>query len=294
MGGLGCAPKRLFFRLAHSGQRLAVLQWGAAHPVAVLHHANGFCGALWAPVARALAAGYTVFALDARGHGHSSKPTEPSAYRWECFADDLSSLSEQILLEVRRDAIDLVVGHSFGGTAAVVAAALRPDLFRRLVLVDPVVPPPPTMPELGDGRDVARLLAAGARRRRSLWQSREEARKSWEANGFFARWDREVFDLYLGEGLRRNPDGTVELRCPPQVEAMIFESGPLLDPYEFAKRVPLPVLVLHAEHGSFPEGFHQALAEALPQGALQAVAGSHLLPMEAPGLVAEAVMRFCG
>lgn len=294
MRGLGCAPKRLFFRLAHSGQRLAVLQWGAADPVAVLHHANGFCGALWAPVARALAAAYRVFALDARGHGHSSKPTEPSAYRWECFADDLSSLCEQILLEARRDATDLVVGHSFGGTAAVVAAALRPDLFRRLVLVDPVVPPPPTMRELGDGSDVARLLAAGARRRKSRWQSREEARKSWEANSFFAGWDRQVFDLYLEEGLRPNPDGTVELRCPPQVEAMIFEAGPLLDPYEFAKRVPLPVLVLHAEHGSFPRGFHQALAEALPQGTLEAVAGGHLLPMEAPGLVAEAIMRFCG
>jgi len=245
-------------------------------------------------VARALAPEFSVFALDARGHGRSSKPTEPSAYRWECFADDLSSLCEHILLGASRDAIDVVVGHSFGGTSAVVAAAQRPELFRRLVLVDPVVPPPPTMPELGDGSDVARVLAAGARRRKSLWQSREEARKSWEANSFFARWDREVFDLYLDEGFRANPDGVVELRCPPQVEAMIFEAGPLLDPYEFARRMPLPALVLHAEHQSFPKSFHQALADALPYGVLQAVAGGHLLPMEAPGLVAEAIMRFCG
>lgn len=294
MVGLGCEPRRLFFRLSHSGQMIAVLQWGAADRVVVFHHANGFCGALWAPVARALAPRYSVFALDARGHGRSSKPTEPSAYRWECFADDLSSLCEQILLRAGRDAIDLVVGHSFGGTSAVVAAALRPELFRRLVLVDPVVPPPPTSPELGDGSRVAHLLAAGARRRTSLWQSREGARRSWEANSFFANWDREVFDLYLEEGLRSNSDGTVELRCPPWAEAMIFEAGPLLDLYEFAKRVPLPVLVLHAEHGSFPKTFHQALVGALPQGALQAVAGGHLLPMEAPGLVAEAIMRFCG
>ena len=57
-----------------------------AWPLALLHHANGFCGGMWALVVEALGDDFHCLALDARGHGDSSKPEADAAYAWSCFA----------------------------------------------------------------------------------------------------------------------------------------------------------------------------------------------------------------
>jgi len=38
-------------RLPESGIEIALLDWGGDGPIALLHHANGYCAAIWAPVA---------------------------------------------------------------------------------------------------------------------------------------------------------------------------------------------------------------------------------------------------
>ncbi len=284
--------RRSSFALAESGITISALDWGGDGALAILHHANGFCGALWAPVAEMLSGNYRVVALDARGHGDSCKPTKAEAYRWESFADDLIAVSDRLLAETEQKAVGLVVGHSFGGTASLVAAAKRPRLFRRLVLVDPVVPPPPELQGKLDGRQAALLLAANARRRRRIWGSREEAKRAWRGRSFFSSWDQRVLELYLSEGMVERQDGQVELKCPPEVEALIFEAGTELDLYSFAREVSVPALILHAGSGSFPREFHEALAASLGNARLEIVDASHLLPMEEPRLVAEAALRF--
>jgi pimeloyl-ACP methyl ester carboxylesterase len=111
------------------GIEIAILDWGGSLPLALLHHANGFCGAVWGGVAQALRPFYRVVALDARGHGDSSKPQEREAYRWECFADDLVRVAELLAGEQVDGRVALGMGHSFGGTATLTAAARRPGLF---------------------------------------------------------------------------------------------------------------------------------------------------------------------
>ena len=57
-----------------SGIEIALRDWGGDGPLALLHHANGFCAELWAQVAERLRGRFHLIALDARGHGASSKP----------------------------------------------------------------------------------------------------------------------------------------------------------------------------------------------------------------------------
>ena len=94
-------------------------------------------------------------------------PEGRKAYAWSEFWSDLVAVAEA-LTKGGRERVALGLGHSFGGTSMVLAAAHRPGLFERLVLLDPVLMPPPGFePPAGvqrlviaADRDVAGLTAA--------------------------------------------------------------------------------------------------------------------------------------
>jgi pimeloyl-ACP methyl ester carboxylesterase len=273
------------------GIEIAVLDWGGSRPLALLHHANGFCAGVWGVVAQALRPYFRVVALDARGHGDSSKPREREAYRWECFVDDLVRVAEMLAGEQAEGRVTLGMGHSFGGTATLSAAARRPELFERIVLVDAVLVPRGAAPP-AQGSEQRDRLAGAARDRQRIRASREEARRAWAGRRFFANWDPRVLDLYVAEGLRDRPDGQVELKCPGEVEAAVFEQGGTLDSLAAARSLSVPALLLWARDGNFPREFHEAVASAMRDGCVEQVAAGHLLVMERPDLVAAATLRF--
>jgi pimeloyl-ACP methyl ester carboxylesterase len=70
--------------------------------------------------------------LDLRGTGESAEPADPATYRCDRLVDDVEALRARLGLE-RMD----LLGHSAGGSLAVLYAARYPELVRRLVLVTP-------------------------------------------------------------------------------------------------------------------------------------------------------------
>lgn len=270
---------------------LSLLDWGGEGPLALLHHANGFCAAVWGPVAEGLrAANFRVVALDARGHGDSSRPEDADAYRWPHFGRDLAALAELLSAEAGPVAVGL--GHSFGGTATLLAAVERPDLFERIVLLDPVIFPSGAFRSDPERRARAHSLAEAARRRRHVFASREAARASWRGRSTFAGWDPRVLDLYVAEALADRPGGGVELKCPGDVEAAIFERGASVDAMEQARGLRAPALVLWASRGHFPRANFEELVRRMPDGQLRDVATGHFVPMEAPELVVRETLAF--
>ena len=128
---------------------LSVRTWGdpAGHPVVLLHFLAGDADD-WAVVAEALAAdGRWVVAPDQRGHGASGRTPD---YSFALMRDDVLALADALGME-RFD----LVGHSMGGSVAVLVAEAAPQRLTRLVLEDtapatgrrefPV--PPPEAPE---------------------------------------------------------------------------------------------------------------------------------------------------
>jgi pimeloyl-ACP methyl ester carboxylesterase len=269
------------------GLEIALLDWGGAGPPALLHHANGFCAALWDEVARALRARFRVFALDARGHGESSKPDDPDAYLWPCFAADVVAVAEGLAAECGRP-LALGLGHSFGGTATLVAAARRPGLFEDLVLVDPVIHAPEWRRHFVEA-GANGGLAERARKRRRHWPSREDARSHLAGRELFATWTPRARALYVEHALRDAEGGGVELACAPETEAAIFERGVRFHVFAEVKRIPAPVLFLRAARGSFPRAAYEALAARSADGRVADVDAGHLVPMERPELVVAAV-----
>lgn len=287
------APTMRRLALPHAPAEIALLDWGGSGPLALLHHANGFCAALWAPVAKRLCEAFHVVALDARGHGHSTKLPTADDYAWPAFGEDAAFVARTLAAEHRDGKVALALGHSFGGTSLLMAAAAAPDLFDRLVLADPVLPPPPTVgaakPErLRRGRE----LAEKAKNRREVFESREHARKLWSEKSLFQSWEPLAFDLYLQEGFEDLPDGRVRLRCPTFVEAAIFANGSRIDAWALASQVDRPTLLLWAERGDFPRAMIEAVAARMRAATLENVATSHFVPMEDSALVADRVIAF--
>lgn len=269
---------------------IALLDWGGDGPLALLHHATGFCKGVWAPIAERLRARFRVIALDARGHGDSSIVEGAAAYEWREFGNDLIAVAER--LAARHGRIGLGMGHSFGGTAFLAASKARPELFERIVLVDPVVHVPQTAsaaPEVPRENP----LSAGARKRRSEWPSLAEARASWLQRPILAAWRPEALDLYVLDGLRERADGSVTLKCPANVEAAIFEMGPHLDVAGIIRDHPTRTLWLHAGRGQFPVEMCRSLVRSMREARFETLDAGHLMVMEQPDLVSEAVLRFC-
>ena len=281
------APRRL--RLAERGVEIALLDFGGPGPLALAHHANGFCKGTWAEVAALLRGRVRVVAMDARGHGDSSRPDAPEAYAWREFAADLAAVAQRLIAETGRP-LALGIGHSFGGTSLLGAESLAPGRFERLLLLDPVTPPPAAQAPPERASHVESMVDA-ARRRRADWPSRAEARAWFAERSLFASWRPEALDLYVLDGLRERPDGGVELKCPGAVEAAVFSQGDALDLPAWVRGLTPPALWLWAERGNFPLAYYEALAASMRAARVERAPAGHLIPMERPDLVADAALR---
>src|SRR5262249_52725987 len=113
------------------GVRLHYDMEGEGGPVVLLHGFAASTEANWrAPgiLDALVAAGHRVVGLDARGHGHSEKCYDPSAYADGAMVTDVVALFDHLAL----DTAD-VVGYSMGSATAI-HFAHRDTRVRRLVL----------------------------------------------------------------------------------------------------------------------------------------------------------------
>ena len=277
--------------LPEHGVEIALLDFGGEGPPLLAHHANGFCAGLWAPVAERLREHFHVVAMDARGHGDSSHPEDPGAFEWHHFAEDLAAVAAHVVEEAGRP-LAVGLGHSFGGTAPLAAAALRPELFERVVCVDPVIFPP----EVPDAARIAhgQSLVDGARKRRREWPDRASAIEHFRPRSLFAGWTERALALYVDEGMKAHADGTLELKCAPEVEAAVFSNSRGFDLFGRVAGMATPALLLWARHGNFPHALYERAAGLLGDGRVEDVDAGHLVPMEKPEIVVDAVERFAG
>ena len=267
--------------------RLNAWDFGGQGPVMLMHHANGLAAALWAPVALSMLQHYRVIALDARGHGDSDNIQVPQQLNWRLMVEDAVRVLEQVCQLCQVDHVAHGVGSSFGGIILAAASAEQPDRLRRVTMLDPPIhPDPETVARLGmempDHEFSRDTLVAQTLKRKSVWASRQQAHDAWRSKPLFAPWQDDAFDLYIAEGLGEREDGQVELKCNPEVEAHIFATTGSLGVMEYAPKVQVPVTLVHARDGYFPEVFFRALAKVFPHGEFLQMAGGHMLPMECP------------
>jgi pimeloyl-ACP methyl ester carboxylesterase len=269
---------------------IAIQDFGGDGPIVLLHHAVGFCAGVWRETVRLLPDGLHVIALDARGHGRSSKPSEPGAYSWTHVAADLCAVAETLLARGGQPRIALAVGHSFGGTCTLGAAARAPELFERVLALDPVLIRRPS-PASSDAPPSAPARNPGerSRNRRAVFASFDDALAAWQAKPLFQSWHPAALRDYVYQGLAPRDDGQVELRCSPETELAVFQGGRALDLFAAAAQVTALTRIYWAERGNFSLENYRTLAALMPRAEVGTVPAGHLIPMERPDLTAELI-----
>jgi pimeloyl-ACP methyl ester carboxylesterase len=268
-----------------NGEDLAVWEWPGDGPPFVLAHATGFHGRCWDEIVRMFPE-RRCLAIDKRGHGRSSKPEPP--YHWRLFGRDLAAVMEHFGVNAA-----IGIGHSSGGHTTVQAAALRPETYRALLLIDPTI-----FREKYYG--TAAPDASGTLRRRNEWESAEEMFERFESRPPFAGWRKQILRDYCEYGLLPK-NGKFVLACPPAVEASIYHESKRRESniYPEIASVSVPVVVMRADRERQPGVFELGASPTAPDLAAHFAKGrdvvlqgaTHYIAMESPERVAEEIRR---
>ena len=268
--------------------------FGGSGPVIHLAHANGFPPQTYLPLVEALMrqapVGYRVIGLPARPLWPGSRPD--SAPGWRHLVDDLVDGLDRLGLN------DIAgVGHSLGGVLTMWAAIRRPDLFRAVVLIDPVMLPPAQLWTL---RCLRRLglrqwqpLVREALRRRRVWPSRPACYRHFQDKPLFTRWTEASLRAYVESGTRERPDGQMELVYPPEWEAHLFATVPV-GVWKDVAQLHTATLVVRGERSDvFGPASQARMGKLLPGIRFSVVPGAtHMVPMECPQEVAGEIHTF--
>ena len=262
--------------------RLNLRVMGGSGPDLLVCHATGFHGLAYRPLAQCLRDHFRVWAVDFRGHGFSG-PAPGDDYAWSGMGADVAACVEAI------GAPRLYgFGHSMGGAALLLAERDRPGTFEGVFLYEPIV-----LPRGFFEAPSANPLAAGARNRREVFNSRAEALARYAGRSPLGVMRADALAAYVEGGFVDLPDGRVRLACAAETEARTFEASGGL-PTEEASGIHVPATVAAGTTGGMPNpgAFAPAIAEALPEGRFLSFEDlGHFGPLEAPGVVAAAAVR---
>ena len=265
----------------HDGVGLSMRVSGEG-PTLLMLHGWPDTSALWDDVTPGLvAAGYRVCAPDLRGCGQSTKPTEVERYAMHHLVGDVAALVEA--LGVERVTL---VGHDWGANLAWAVAAYRPELVERLVVLS--VGHPTSFRSAGLDQQVRSwytlLFAVEGLGERFLRKNDYEAMRTWLGH---PRVDAVIEEL--------ERDG--------QMSSHLLWYRANLPPESFVADPPVLPPVLAPTLGVWSSGDH-ALSERQMTGSKDYCANGfeflrlegyrHWLPLEAPGVVVEAVLGFLG
>lgn len=272
---------------------LASLDFGGVGPALHFAHANGYPAGTYRRLLATLTPRYHVQAMVARPLWPGSRPEALTS--WHPLVDDLVQFMDE------RGARGWIgVGHSLGASVTVAAALRRPELFRALVLIEPVFLPPALLAvyavfqKLGLAGRVHPLVP-GARRRRRAFDSPEQMFDRYRRAAVFSRLDDEALRDYVAAALRpaANGAGPFELAFTPEWEARVYETGPL-NPWGTLHRLRPPLLAIRgAATDTFVPAGVRALRRRLPGAEVVEMAGAgHLVPLEQPEAVGRIIHTF--
>jgi pimeloyl-ACP methyl ester carboxylesterase len=258
----------------HDGLRIAALDWGGEGEPLLLLHPTGFCAGFFDPLARRLRDQYRPIGVDLRGHGGTDAPDAAHKFAFSQMAQDVLAVLDHLGVSTW-----VALGESGGGGVAVLVDRARPGATRRLVLCEAIafdlagVGSPDGM-----GRPAENYMANAARKRRPVWPDRATARATYASKPPLNEIAPEFLDAYIRWGFVDRPDGEVELACPPEAEATMFEVAADAEGAKAAAQhlahLSCPAVVLAGTASNLPAAWFEAQA-AQAAAPLVLVDGGH-------------------
>jgi pimeloyl-ACP methyl ester carboxylesterase len=280
-------PKGHYF--IHDGLKLHYWEWGdAKEETIVLIHGIRDQGRSWEPFfASLLALGCPIkhaVALDLRGHGDSDWAGISRGYQHEDFLSDLAGL----LGHLDRDCFTLI-GHSLGGSMALLYAGTFPDKVKRLVLLESLGPfarsddeVPEIMAERLNGRNYIEIPFPYA----SLEDAAKALQKRFplisdSAAAHMARHGTRQ----VGKAYRWKHDPLLRYRTTTMLSEGQIEA--------FIRRVTCPILFAYGSESDFIKSVRGPRVKRFNNAQIVSIEGAgHHIPHEKPDELARVVGAF--
>lgn len=265
-------------------QTLLELGGPADAPLMHIAPANSFPPQTYLPMLRRLTDRYRALCFPPRALWGDQRPP-PELGDWHDLADDLLRAFDKWQL----DEI-VLIGHSFGGVASMLAAIKEPERFLALVMLDPTILSQDRLDWLKRATEQNALdqtpLVRGALRRRRSFENRDMAFERFRSRPHFADWSDEALRLYVDHGLRERSDSQGfelvwsvewEVYYYSTVYQRIWEDLPDLDKL-------LPILIIRGgASDTFEQSDQHAVGALVPSATVCVIEGQgHLFPQSAP------------
>ena len=228
---------------------------------------------------------YRVIGLCQRPLWPNSDPKKLKS--WKQLADDLILFFDQQNLKQV-----IGVGHSLGAVVSAFAAMKRPDLFRRLILLEPVLFPQffqwiLTITPISIRQKII-PIAKIANKRRDQWPNREILFNGYRKKRIFRDLSDEAINDWIDHGTFKDPQGNLRLSFPKAWESRIYATVP----YIIDDLIKIPVHILRGEHTEvISTKIWKKLNYHLPsQNLWNLENASHLAPLEFPEKISKWIM----
>ena len=137
-------------------------------------------------------------------------------------------------------------------------------------------------------------MAEQARKRRAIFDSRQQAFDSYHDRGMFKSWTDENLRIFLEHALADRPDGKVELKCPPELEARFYTAPIETDMLEASSHFKCPVMLVWGKNAERFSPMMPLVASFIEKTKCRTaqVPGGHFSIMQHPQEVAQVIVEF--
>ncbi len=208
---------------------------------------------------------------------------------WDQLVDDLILFFEQ---ENLKQVVG--IGHSLGAVVSIMAARKRPDLFRRLILLEPVLFPQyfqwifKVVPISLRQRTIP--VSKIANNRKDQWPDRQTLFDSYRKKRIFRDLSDKVIEDWIDHGTHKTKEGTLKLAFPKDWESKIYATVPYVIGDLFKLQIPIHILRGETTNVISQKVWEQ-IQKRMPSTQLWELKNaSHLAPLEFPSSVAEWIL----
>ncbi len=254
---------------------------------AVFYGANGFPIGTYSEFLKQLSQTFNLNCLSPRACWPNIGDPERQT-NWETYADDLIAFVEQKYAEPV-----LVIGHSQGATAAIIAASKKPELFKSLILIEPA--------------SVSTLLGyivkytpyfikknfqpfKSGLQKQDKWKSRKAFYDYYRKHKAYKRFPDKVLKDYAEYGLKPMDKGDFTLTFSSKWETSNYTLAPTI--WKYLEKVKIPIQIIAGKPSLFfTDDIRNKWNKISPNSSLKVNKKfGHLFPLEAPEVCAKMIL----
>ncbi len=250
-------------------------------------HANGFPPEAYQQFLAPFQKKYQIVTSKFRPLWGGQNPSELKS--WNTFADDMIRfLDEQGLKNI------IGMGHSLGGVSTLLASIKRPDLFSKIILLDPVIFDKSYMKLINLVPDSLKKkiipIAKVAMKRKDHWDSKEDVYESWRKKRVFKKISDSVLKDLVDCAVISNEKGKVKLAYSKEWETQVYITAPLI--FKKVKKAKTRMIVVKGEQSDVitDEVWNAWQQTQLNNTFISFPFTGHLLPLEEPQALANKIL----